>query len=312
MKRAIDPRQHHIVPIAYLEHFIIPGTNRLFLLDLHTGAIRKQRPTKIMRRRDYYRQPHAPAEKGEFCFEIEIGKRLETQIKPLFKKLIAGGMDISEEELILLIQYLELQRIKVPKQADFAKTLAKQYVENVALSIPEVAVGLVKDHFRVVIKDEFRFNFMHDMIKSQVYFRYFLRMIWSVWTVPDGMHLVTTDNPVTIFNPDFVHLEQSGIARLGCVVLFPLTPRYLLELIHPERERDPGFDPAETVEAALEDHDSVEIRAGKTLPRDKTDAINFVMTVRADRSVVSDDAATLKSISQLLVGPGSDRGNYLR
>lgn len=307
MKRTADPRQHHIVPSAYLEHFIIPGTNRVFLLDLYTGDIRRQRPTKIMRRRDYYRQPHAPAEKGEFCFEIEIGKRMESQIKPLFKKLIAGGMDISEDELILLIQYLELQRIKVPKQVDSAKILAKKYIENVALSIPEVANELVKDHFRLVIKDEFRFNFMHDAIKSQVYFRYFLRMIWNVWTVPDGMHLVTTDNPVTIFNPDFAHLEQSGIARLGCVVLFPLTPRYLLELIHPERERDPDFDPATTVEATLEDYNDVEIRAGKTLPREKTDAINFVMAVKADRSVVSDDAATLENISQLLVGLRKDK-----
>jgi hypothetical protein len=168
-------------------------------------------------------------------------------------------------------------------------------VDKVALTIPEVAEGLEKNLFRLEIKDEYRFTFMHEMLKEQLYFWYFTRMIWNVWSMPTGAHLLTSDNPVTIFNPDFPHLEQPGIGRLGSVVLFPLNSQHCLEMIHPERENDPGFDPAAPVEVEQGDT-CVQIRAGRVMPQGMAEAVNTLLAMRADRFVVSDSKPTLKKV----------------
>lgn len=297
------PRKHHYVPATYLKQFVVPGTSRLALLDMTTGDIRLQRPRKVMRVHDYYRQRHAPKGIDEFCFEIDIGKRIESQIVRLIGKVIAGGTDITEEELVLLLQHMELQRIRVPQQAEFASGLARAQIESMVMDSPELPNGKVGEYFKVEIKDEFRFNFMREMVEAQIYTRYFSRMIWKAWKMPEECHVVTTDSPITIFNPDYPHLIEAGIGRLGSITLYPLTPSWCLEMIHPEKESDPDFDPAGTVEVEWKDLQRVELRVGAEMPVEKAKAANGILTMRARRFVAADSPELLEELRDSLLSP---------
>jgi hypothetical protein len=290
-----QPRQHHTVPATYLELYRAPGSGKAHVLDLVKGEFRFQKPDNILTRRDYYRQRHAPEGKDEFCFEKMMAAQFEPQLKRVINKIIRGGHDMSEDEFARFAVFLELQHLKGPVQADFAKELLRQQVESIAMSIPEVAEGITAKRYKVAIRDEWRFTFMFEMLKEQMHFWHFTRMLWNVWTMPTDFHLVTTDNPVTIFNPDYPHLAQPGIGRAGSVVLFPLTPMYCLELIHPERECDQGFDPAAVVECTPGDT-SIHLRAGRTMPDRKAQAVNMVLATRADRFVISDNRLALEQV----------------
>lgn len=296
MKKETDPRKHHVVPVTYLELFMIPATDKVAILDLQSGNIRKQKPKEVLHRRDYFRQKHAPDGKDQFILEKGFGKTIETNLQSIINKLIDGGNKLSEDELIQFINHLQLQRLRVPKQFDIFMKSTEDWLTQFALTIPEVASGMRKYGLKVVIKDEHRFNILRQIVESGMLFTLFSRMIWNVWTIPPGHTLVTTDNPVVIFNPYKPGEEMSGPGLLGAHVLFPLSPQYLLEMIHPEIESDPNADPLSRIKVQKFEVSQVQIRAGNILPQNLAKRVNPLMALHADRFVVSGDEEELKAI----------------
>lgn len=294
------PRQHHFVSNVYIKEFCISGTDRVAILDIETGNIRRQRPDKILRRRDYFRQNHAPPGKDEFIIEKETDRRIESQLKQIISKVTAGGRELTQDELITFTRHLELQRLRVPKQADFAKSIAKDFIENVAYTIPEVAEGLLKGSWKIHIKDEFRFNFLHDMVESGELFTHISRMIWNVWDSPDGYIFVSSDNPVSIYNPRVFPPQVAGIGLLGSVLLFPLTPKHCLELIHPERETEEHPDFLRPIEIKPFDVTGVRIRAGRTMSCNKAYVFNCMMGLCADRYLFGSRVEVLAEVHEFL------------
>ena len=255
-------QQHHYVSRVYLEGFCIPSKDCVAVLDLKTGDIRQQKPNKILRRHDYFRQRHVPKGKDEFILEKEMGRRIESQLRGIIDKLVQGGHGLTEDELITFILHMELQWLRVPKQANFAKSIAKGFIESVAYSIPDVAKELRKGWYEIKIKDEFRFKFMRNMTGK--IFPYIRRMTWDVWEAPEGYSFITSDNPVTIFNTRVHPPEVAGIGLLGSTVLFPLTPHHCLELTHPEMETEENPDFLRPIEPKPSDVYYVHIRAGRS------------------------------------------------
>ena len=296
MKKDPDPRKHHIVPVTYLELFMIPTTDKVAILDLKTGNIWKQKPNEVLHRRDYYRQEHGPSGKDQFILEKGLGKIIENNLQNIINKLIDGGNRLSEDELIQFINHLQLQRLRVPKQFDFFMNSTSDLLTQIALSIPEVASGMREYGLEVVVKNEYRFSILKQLLESGMLFTLFSRMIWNVWTIPPGHTLVTTDNPVVIFNP-YMHGEKiSGPGLLGAHVLFPLSPQYLLEMIHPEIESDPNTDPLSRIQVQKFEVSQVQIRAGNILSENRANKVNSLMALHADRFVVSENEDELKAI----------------
>lgn len=276
------------------------------MLDKATLDTRCQIPDKIMRSRDFYRQEPVSEERGEYHFENFMGTSIEPQIKYLITKIIKEPQDLTDDELLLFIGHLTLQRIKVPKQLKIAKIIGKTIVENAAMKIPEVADGLRKKQFTIVIKDQILFNHMRAALSVGLY-RYFLRMIWNVWAIPNEMHLITSDNPVTIFNPYFLDENlEPGIGLLGSIVLYPLCPRHCLMLTHPESETEDGFDPLQPIEAPPRGIDHrILIRGDRTLPPEMAETCNRVIALYSDRFLVSGDVKTLENIKNTMLGQES-------
>ncbi|PIU56052.1 MAG: hypothetical protein COS87_03300 [Chloroflexi bacterium CG07_land_8_20_14_0_80_45_17] len=291
-------QQHHTVSRIYLEGFCIPSKDRVAVLDLKTGEIRQQKPKKILRQHDYFRQRHAPEGKDEFILEEEMGQRIESQLRGIIDKLVLGGQGLTEDELITFILHLELQRLRVPKQALFAKSIAKGLIENVAYSIPGVAKELRKGWYEIKIKDEFRFTFLRNMTGKL--FPYIRRMAWDVWEAPEGYSFITSDNPVTIFNTRVHPPDVAGIGLLGSTVLFPLTPHHCLELTHPEVETEENPDFLQPIELKPFDVGYVHIRAGRIMTENIAYLANCLVGTEAERYLVGSDINVLAEVHEAL------------
>ena len=81
-----QPRQHHTVSATYLELFSSQDNGRIYVLDLHKGDIRFQKPEKVLRRRDYYRQKPAHDGDDEFRFD----KMMASSFEPNNKERVPG------------------------------------------------------------------------------------------------------------------------------------------------------------------------------------------------------------------------------
>lgn len=290
------PRQHHTVAATYLTGFCLPDSDRLAVLDLRTGDIRQQRPSKVMRRRDYFRQRHAPKGTDEFILERAKADRFESQLKTIIDKLCQGGHGLTEDELILFIQHLELQRYTVPKQAQFLNSNAERFITDFALGIPEVADGLRKGLWKIEMKDEFRFTALRDILKSGKSFTLISGMVWNVWDSPDGYAFATSDNPVTIYNPHMEPSEVAGIGLVGSMLLFPLNSSHCLELFHPETLADPQVDPLTPIEVEPFDVNGVHIRAGRTMPSELAYATNCLQGMHAEQYLAGSSIEVLKEV----------------
>lgn len=293
-------RQHHTVAATYLKGFCLPNSDRLAVLDIHTGEIRQQRPGKVMRRRDYFRQRHAPEGTDEFIFEQGKADRFETQLNDIIGKLCRGGSELTEDELILFIQHLELQWLTVPKQAKFLNSIAERSITNFAMSIPGFADGFHKGLWKIKMKDEFRFGALNDIVKSGTMFTFLSRMLWNVWDAPNDCTFVTSDNPVTIYNPHMQLSEIAGIGLAGSILLFPLTSTHCLELFHGEILSNPSLDALTPLDVEPFDFEGVRIRAGGTMPSNLAYATNCLQGLHAERYLAGDNIGILREVYESL------------
>jgi hypothetical protein len=269
-------------------------------MDIHNGEIRQQRPAKVMRRRDYFRQRHAPEGTDEFILERAKADRIESQLNEIIGKLCRGGHELTEEELILFIQHLELQRLTVPKQAEFFKASGERLITSFAMGIPEFADGFRKGLWKVKMKDEFRFSALHEIFKDGKIFTFLARMVWNVWDAPDDYAFVTSDNPVTIYNPRMQPSEVSGIGLAGSTLLFPLNSTHCLELFHAEILFTPSVDPLTPLDVEPFDVEGVRIRAGRTMPSDFAYATNCLQGMHAERYLAGDNIEVLQEVYEFL------------
>ena len=296
-----QPRQHHIVPVCYLKRFCIPGGEKVAVLDLSNGDIRSQRPSKILRRRDHNRQPDAPDGIDEFVFEKALATVFEAKLPTMLDELQSQVPHLSDRELLLFMEFLEIQRPNVPKIAEVFRELAKVQVEEVARAAPGVAEAMQKYRLQVEIKETHRFNYMRELIGSRQFVKYLYRMVWYIREMPEGVPLVTTDAPVVIVNSADKPGAMHGIGLLGARLIYPLSPRFCLELNHPERIESPNGDYLQPVELAPIREDAIVLRrAAEPIPEEGAICLNRIMAREADRYVVSSDEEVLASIPTLV------------
>ena len=132
-----QPKSHHYVPVSYLKRFT-DGTGFLHIRDRARGQTRRQRPDQVMTINAYYRQAWAAQGVDPNIFEIELGKGLESEAREVIDKLTMSPHALNDHDTASLLNYLELQRIRVPRQANTAKMLMREAILN---SAPENIAG---------------------------------------------------------------------------------------------------------------------------------------------------------------------------
>jgi len=294
-----EPRQHHTTPAAYLRSFCMPDSDKLCWLDIRTRKLHEQSPENVIRCRDYYRQEHTPEGVDQFCLEKKQSEFQERHIPRWIHQLIHDAASFTQEDMLQFIHHIEYQHIRVPAQHQRASEKIKRIAENMHIDLPDLPSGPVKDHFKVDIKDSFRFRYMHQMLSSGIIRNCLCRMDWDVCKVSDGSHFVTSDNPVIIFNPEVLHSNEANIEQVGSILIYPLTPSWCLHLSHPENAHKPKPKPLQLIPTEPSRSDQMMI-SHKIIPPERCHFFNMAITLAATRVVVADDRTILENIRKSL------------
>lgn len=284
-KKKSNPKSHHYVPESYLKRFT-DKAGFLSIRDLARHQIRRQRPIKVMKIDGYYRQIWAPTGVDPDIFELEIGEGVESEARVVIDKLIMAPSTLNSRDTASLLVYMELQRIRVPRQAEAAKALMRGVILN---SLPlDIAEDMSIGRYRLTIKDSARFEYMRTAIGS--IHPWLARMEWEIFEAEGGSAFVTTDSPVSFFNARIMPPYEAGVGLAGTIVLFPLSSRKLLLMRHPECRSEPPLtvlSPGKVVDGVIP------ISSGTIWNRKLVELTNWRMAHLAHELVVGESADAL-------------------
>jgi len=290
-----NPKRHHFVPEWYLKNFTDINSGFLHIYDKRNSTFRRQKPKQVMTINNYYKQSWVPKGVDENILE-KVLSIIEQNAKNAFDKLITNPKSITEEESAHMQCYLEFQRIRVPKQAKMAEKLLKSKINLYALNNDEqLATYLLSGKVEIQINDPFRFDFMRMIIGKMS--PYFSRMVWEIYTAPDGYSFVTSDNPVSLYNGEAVPPMEPGIAQIGTLVLFPLNTRLLLILRHPEFFKDDGLSSLTPLEKVEMEVRSIDVYSERECAKEMVNKFNWVMLQLSDTIIVANSKGILESVA---------------
>lgn len=154
-------KNHHYVPRSYLERFV-DHEGFLHVYDRAAGVLRRQRPKEVMKINSYYRQEWAPEGVDPNVLETSLGEWLEAKAKKAIDKLHSTPEELDDQDLADLVIYFEIQRIRVPRQAENGKTLMRDLILRLAPS--DTVEAIASGRFKLEMKDSARFEYMRHSI----------------------------------------------------------------------------------------------------------------------------------------------------
>ncbi|MGR3179615.1 MAG: DUF4238 domain-containing protein [Candidatus Anammoxibacter sp.] len=288
------PKRHHFVPESYLKGFANTKDGFLYIYSKQSNEWRRQKPKEVMVINKYYHQDGVPDGVDKNILENTLGSEIEPKGLMALQKLIKKNEKIDCNDVAYILRYLEFQRIRVPRQANMAKTIAKTKLLEV-LSKDQECREVLKQ-CTVTIKDSIRFDYMK--IVTGLLSPYFSRMTWEVVGIEDGLSFITSDSPVSFFNSDFhsSFSDEPGIALYGTMVLFPINKHFLLVLRHPEyAKEEKGASESLPMDLCVEDG-VIELRRGKILNEDEVQLHNAIIYDLAHDLIVGESNEILEQV----------------
>lgn len=290
MKRSSSrPKRDHYVPESYLVRFS-NDEGFLHIFDRSSDSFRRQRPKEVMTINSYYRQEWARPGVDPNIFEKGLGEWLEAAAKDSLDRLIQSPASLTEADSILL-NYLELQRIRVPRQFKAAKEQMHQAFLRVAPS--DVADAIQAGEVTFTIKDSARFEYMR-ILNGKLH-SWFSRMEWEIFEAADGAAFITSDSPVSLYNAEVLPPAEPGLALAGTIVFFPLCSRYTLLMRHPEIRRDPAVSRLEALPDPLAENVQLSITRGVVWNSERVNSFNRKMAILSDRLLVGESKEILQA-----------------
>ncbi|RLA38762.1 MAG: hypothetical protein DRQ64_08285 [Gammaproteobacteria bacterium] len=286
-----NPKRHHFVPESYLSGFTESTTGMLNIYNKKTGLWLRQKPKKVMVRNKYYHQRWAPEGVDKNILEKLLGASIEPKGMESLRKLIKEPEVLDDEDSANILIYLQFQRLRVPRQADAAKVLAKNAItqELRKTSKGRDALKLGK----VVIKDSFRFNFLqmaHGTLTS-----FFSRMVWQLIEAENGSSFITSDSPVSFHNVDIIPPAEPGPGLYGTRVFFPINKRYLLAMHHPEIESGEEESTAPLPKCIDIEDGLIEIRKDIVWDKKQVQWVNWFMFQQSQDLIVGESKEALET-----------------
>lgn len=292
------PKSHHFVPRSYLSRF----TDRngfLHVYEVSSKSFRRQRPTAVMKINAYYRQEWAPAGIDPNVFEKGLGEWLETEAKQSIDNLISAPSTLTDQELAEFFVYLEVQRVRVPRQAKSAIELMRNTI--LRLAPEEIAEGVDSGKLQLTLKKSARFDYMRWSIGT--FTPWFQAMDWEIVSAAEGASFITTDSPVSFYNPAALPPAEAGIGLAGTKVFFPLSSKMLLLMRHPSYTR--GEDsPTRILDQPPSDDGHLRIDFGATWPQSVVDGLNWKLLKLAEDIVVGNSPDVLERCISHVNGRG--------
>jgi hypothetical protein len=299
--QTIGPKLHHFVPKSYLARFS-NGQGFLHIFDRALGAFRRQRPKEVMKISRYYRQDWAPAGIDQNILETTLGEWLEAEAKGALDRLICAPESLRDVDTANLVNYFELQRIRVPRQGEMGKNLIRSVIMRLAPA--DVAAAIASGRYTLTIKDAARFDYMRMSIGTL--HPWFGAMDWEVFEACPGASFVTSDSPVSFYNPKIPPPAEAGIALAGTMVFFPLSSRYALVMRHPDVRADPSFAHLSVLAEPPVEDGVISIIHGGVWDAEVVNGFNWKMLQLSDRLIVAESQEVLRACVAFHASPGMD------
>lgn len=287
--RSSVPKLHHFVPKSYLARFA-DASGFLHVFDRKTRTFRRQRPKEVMRINSYYKQEWAPAGVDPNILETRLGEWLEPEAKVAIDRLIQTPALLNDDDSAHLLTYLEIQRIRVPRQAETAKSLVRTTLLRMAP--PEAAAAIHSGELTLTIKDSARFDFMRMIVGTLS--PWFGRMEWEVFTASVGASFITTDSPVSFYNPKILPPAEAGIGLAGTLVFFPLSSKHALVMRHPEGVDGTTVSPLHVLPTPEHVDGQLPIVHGAVWDQDLVDHFNWKLLQLSEQLVVGESVDVLR------------------
>jgi len=282
------PNLHHYVPRSYLARFT-DGKGFLHLYDKSAQSFRRQRPEKVMKINAYYRQVWAPPGVDPDILESRLGEWLEAEARVALDVLIEKSHELTDQQLADFLVYLELQRVRVPRQAEIAKELMRQTILQL---VPEAAAAAASGQIQLSMKDSTRFDYMRWSLG--MFSPWFETMEWEIVDAEPGSAFITTDSPVSLYNPAILPPAEAGIGLAGTVVFFPLSSKKLLLMRHAQNRGEPQPPLAALPQPEHEDG-FVTIDVGAVWPKDMVQRLNWKLSCLSSSLIVGESSEVLEA-----------------
>jgi hypothetical protein len=288
--KANKAKLHHYVPVSYLARFTA-ADGFLNVFDRKKRAFRRQRPSEVMKINSYYRQNWAPKGIDPNIMEARLGESLETHAKDAIDRLIADPGALTDDDCAILLTYMEMQRIRVPRQAALAKSMMHALIMQMVSG--DVREALTSGQFRLTIKDSARFDYMKNAIGTAS--PWFEKMDWHVYSAAPETSFITTDSPVSFCNPVILPPAEAGLGMVGTRVFFPLSSRFALIMEHPEFEYDASDHRSCTRLLPTPEHEDghLHIIHGGVMDGELVDDLNWKIAMLSSQLLVGESGAVL-------------------
>lgn len=281
-------KNHHYVPRSYLARFV-DDRGFLHVYDRAARAMRKQRPKEVMKINSYYRQEWVPEGVAPNILETSLGEWLEAEAKNAIDKLHSTPEELDDQDIANLLTYFEFQRIRVPRQAEMGKALMRDLI--LKFSPLDAVEAIASGKFKLEMKDAARFDYMRHSIGTLS--PWFETMEWEVVTAGDGASFVTTDSPLSLYNPAAAPPTEAGIGLAGTKVFFPLSSSKTLLMRHPEYVNE-GKDPTKVLPLPEHEDGHIEIISGAIWPAEVVDRFNWKLLQLCSNLVVANSPLVIQ------------------
>jgi len=294
-QRESTAKGHHYVPSSYLGRFA-DSEGFLNVWDRPRRKSRRQRPAEVMKIRYYYRQPWAPQGVDPNIMETALGQDLEDKAKDAINRLINAPASLDDHDTATLLVYLEFQRIRVPRQAETAKQLMRETI--LRLAPVHISDSIHNGEYQLTMKESARFDYMRWMVGYL--HPWFARMEWEVIEAEEGAAFITTDSPVSFYNPECPPPAEAGIALAGTKIFFPLSSRAMLLMRHPECRSE---HPLKVLADPTLCDGVVSITHGTVWNKKMVTSTNWKLLQLAHHFVVAENNEVLKQCGATLLAP---------
>lgn len=212
---------------------------------------------------------------------------IEDGIKRIIDCLIDTFGNLTENDAATPLSYLEFQRIRVPRQAAWGTNLMR---ENILRHISDdIGAKIESGEFQLTMADSVRFDFMRFAIGT--IHPWLARMEREIFEAVAGSSFITTDSPVSFYNPACPPPAEAGISLAGTIVFFPLSSRKLLLMRHPECRTSMPLTP---LSEPTEQNSTVALSYGNIWDSELVRNANWKLARLSHEIFVADNEATLQ------------------
>lgn len=250
----------HTVPKFYLNYFLQPGSNLLWVYDKKDVDIRPQPPVNTTVIGDYYLSE--PDDKGEKDQRAEeFLSVIEGWAKPILDRLVNRPNSLAEANKDVLSMFIAFTHCRSPRSVQAIKEMSEAGVDYVLDQVKEIAQDSVEmrklyerfsqkennasnlpyDEFIQVMKDPKKgvyveVNEKHaigeSLLLAEVVHRRIMDLYWHIRIAPREHFFITSDAPVTVFTPlpNNQAIFGGGLGLPTVQLTFPLSPRVCLHM----------------------------------------------------------------------------------